>query len=111
MGDVDDCLSLVATRVPGLRAILVTDRDGITVMRHPKEDETEQRLSSNVEAAFSIAADQVSALIAPLYYQAFCKRIAAWLFCCVPGVKFFCLMRIERQQKEECVVRRIGGSR
>jgi len=62
MADAEACLSVVAARVPGLRAILVTDRDGITVMRHPKEDEMEQRSSSNIEAAFSIAADQVSAI-------------------------------------------------
>lgn len=60
MAAVDESLALVAGRVPGLRAIMVTDRDGIVVMRYPRGEAESSASSGGNEAAFAIAADQVS---------------------------------------------------
>jgi hypothetical protein len=53
----------ILKRVQGLRQIIVSDNDGVAILRIPAEEPTEPAFSpsSSCHAAFSIAADQVCA--------------------------------------------------
>mmetsp|Transcript_25078 Transcript_25078/g.63302 ORF Transcript_25078/g.63302 Transcript_25078/m.63302 type:complete len:124 (-) Transcript_25078:140-511(-) len=68
---VDECLEQVVKRIPGLRAVLVSDRDGIAILRYPPE-ESGVATPSGMEAAFAIAADQASKT-----YMGKCQAITA----------------------------------
>ncbi len=61
MQNLDESLSSVVERVPGLRVVVVSGGDGVPLLKYPHDPPTSDGTTSigTLESAFAIAADQV----------------------------------------------------
>jgi len=60
--DLQSFFSKLLNRVTGLQAILITDRDGVTLAKEISSSYTEDSIESPLGAAFAIATEQASKL-------------------------------------------------